>query len=241
MTTAWGGQPPNINASTQTHWGSSAIGLLGSTIKAAGATGEHGAGIAINDSLVDASEYLFWIVSQPAGGTVAMTELAQATLVVSADGTYPWVYAFRENGIDRGTATVTDVIGSDTVAPVLSGATVSATGQTTAAGTISTNEGNGTLYRLATANATETVAAIKAGGLSQSVVAAGARSVAFTGLTVATTYYAHFAHTDASGNDSSRLTSAAFTTAAAPPTPPPAPSGPTTRRLTRFEMMRGVS
>lgn len=112
MTTAWGGQPPNINAVTQTHWGSSAIGLLGSVIKAAGATGEHGAGIAINDSLVDASEYLFWIVSQPASGTVAMTELAQATLTVSADGAYSWVYAFRENGIDRGTATVTDNIGA---------------------------------------------------------------------------------------------------------------------------------
>ena len=160
-------------------WLSSAypgLGATGAVIKAATATGEHGPGITNNDTLANASEYYFRVVTPPASGTLALTELIQATLTVSADGVYTWVYRLFEDGVDLGTATVTDVIGSDTVAPVLSGATVSATGQTTAAGTISTNEGNGTLYRLATANATETVAAIKAGGLSQSVVAAGARS-----------------------------------------------------------------
>ena len=104
--------------------------------------------------------------------------------------------------------------GGDTTAPTLTSPTGTQTGSTTASGTVSTDEANGTLYYLASTNATETAATVKAAS-SQAVSGTGSQSVSFTGLTASTTYYAHYCHRDAAGNDSTVSNSASFTTAAA--------------------------
>jgi len=103
---------------------------------------------------------------------------------------------------------------TDTTAPILSSPTGTKTGSTTASGTVSTDEANGTLYYLASENATETAATIKTGS-SQTVTATGVQNVSFTGLTASTLYYAHYVHDDAASNESNVQTSASFTTDAA--------------------------
>ena len=100
---------------------------------------------------------------------------------------------------------------ADTTAPTLTGPSATATGATTASGSVTTNEGNGTLYWLASANASELVATVKAGS-SQAVTAIGAQPVTVTGLTASAPYYLHFVHTDAAANDSAVATSPQFTT-----------------------------
>ena len=109
--------------------------------------------------------------------------------------------------------------GEDTVAPTLTSASASATGATTASGSVTTNEANGTLYWLVSSNPTATVAQVKA-GFSQVVTSAGVKTVTLSGLTASTNYYLHFVHTDAAGHDSAVASPAMFTTSA--------PSGDTT-------------
>lgn len=108
-----------------------------------------------------------------------------------------------------------DVAAADTTAPVLTSPTGTATGQTTASGTVSTDEANGTLYWLASTNSSESAATVK-GGSSQAVTATGGQSVSVTGLTAATGYYLHYVHRDAAGNDSTVASSSLFTTDAVP-------------------------
>jgi hypothetical protein len=113
----------------------------------------------------------------------------------------------------------------DTSAPVLSSPTATATGSTTASGSVTTDTAEGTLYRLVSTSSTATGTAVKA-GLSQTITAAGATAVTFTGLAPSTGYYAHYLHRDAAGNDSAVSTSALFTTsAAAGDTTPPTLTG----------------
>lgn len=89
------------------------LGATGAAIKVAGATGEHGPGVGLNDGLLNASEYLFEVASQPAAGSVILTELGQATMTVTADGAYTWAYRLREDGVYQGgTFTVTVNIGA---------------------------------------------------------------------------------------------------------------------------------
>lgn len=107
---------------------------------------------------------------------------------------------------------------SDTTPPTLTSPSATATGTTTASGLVSTNEANGTLYYLASANATELAATVKAGS-SQAVTATGEQPVTITGLTAATPYYPHYLHRDAAGNDSAVASGAQFTTAAANTSP----------------------
>jgi hypothetical protein len=108
--------------------------------------------------------------------------------------------------------------GGDTTAPTLSSPTGTATGSTTASGTVSTNEAGGDLYRLASTNATELAATVIAAALSTTVSSTGTQStgITFAGLTPATLYYAHYVHRDAAGNDSAVATSASFTTTGLP-------------------------
>jgi len=103
----------------------------------------------------------------------------------------------------------------DTTAPILSLPTGTSTGSTTGSGTVSTDEGNGTLYYYASTNSTETAATIKASGDSQAVSASGVQNVTFTGLTPSTAYYAHYVHDDAATNESNVVSSTSFTTDAA--------------------------
>lgn len=116
---------------------------------------------------------------------------------------------------------------ADNTGPTLSSPTAAQTGTNTANGSVTTNEATGVLYFLATVNATETVATVKANGGVQAISSVGSKSVSVSGLTAATQYYLHFVHTDASNNDSTRVTSAAFTTAAVADTTAPTLSSPT--------------
>lgn len=102
---------------------------------------------------------------------------------------------------------------SDAVPPTLTSATATATGATTATGSVTTDEANGTLYFLASGNATESAATIKA-ALSQAVTEAGEQSVSLSALDAGTTYYVHFAHVDAASNESNVVSTASFTTGA---------------------------
>lgn len=134
-------------------------------------------------------------------------------------------------GVDLSSEFTTDIIGTtrttpwdigayhfagaaDVTAPVLSSPTGTATGSSTADGSVSTDEGNGTLYYLASTNVSETAATIKAGS-SQAVSTTGVQSVSFTGLTASTVYYAHYVQDDAASNESNVANSASFTTSAA--------------------------
>jgi hypothetical protein len=113
----------------------------------------------------------------------------------------------------------------DNTAPTLTSPTGTQTGANTASGSVSTNEANGTLFRLASINASETGAAVKAANVTTTVTATGNQAVSFTGLTQNTTYFAHYLHRDAAGNDSAVVTSASFTTAAGGDTTAPVLTG----------------
>lgn len=118
-----------------------------------------------------------------------------------------------------------EAAGGDTTAPVLFSPACSATSATTASGSVSTDEGNGTLYAVITTSSTApSVAQIQAGqnhlgaaaswAGSQVVSSTGSKTISPTGLTHSTTYWAHFQHRDAASNDSAVVTSASFTTPA---------------------------
>lgn len=111
----------------------------------------------------------------------------------------------------------------DTTAPTLSGASGTKTGATSATGSVTTDEGNGTLYAVSTTSATAPSAAqVKAGQThtgatapwagSQAVSSTGSKSVTVTGLSASTTYYLHYMHEDAAANQSTVATSSGFTT-----------------------------
>ena len=167
---------------------------------------------------IDGMSVKYWVwnetnESQPATPLIDYTD---STQMVAG-----WMSVLYNNGNAVATGfddvLITDLdgpSGGDTAAPTLTSPTASATGATTASGSVSTNEANGTLYYLASANATESVATVKAGS-SQAVSASGVQNVTVTGLTASTSYYLHFVHTDAAANDSAVKTSAQFTTSAA--------------------------
>ena len=106
----------------------------------------------------------------------------------------------------------------DITAPVLSSPLGTPTGNTTATGTVTTDEGNGTLYWEVTASATPTspnatfISDATSAGDTQAVSATGSQIVSVTGLSAATSYYIHFLHVDAATNESNIGTSAQFTT-----------------------------
>jgi hypothetical protein len=94
-------------------------------------------------------------------------------------------------------------------------------------GSVSTDEGNGTLYAVSTASATQpSVAQVKAGqdhtgtaalrAVSQAVSATGTQTIASGAITGgAGTRYWHFVHADAAANDSAVVSSAGFSVTAA--------------------------
>lgn len=122
---------------------------------------------------------------------------------------------------------VAEAAPADVTAPTLTSPTSASTGQTTGSGAVTTNEANGTLYCLVSVNATETAATVKASGATQAVTTTGSKAVTVSGLTASTTYYLHFVHRDAAGNDSALVTSASFMTAAVGDTTAPTLSAPT--------------
>lgn len=102
--------------------------------------------------------------------------------------------------------------GGDVTAPVLSSPTATTTGTTTASGTVSTDEGNGTLYWYVSANASESSATIQTGS-SQAVSGTGVQNVSVTGQTAGTTRRIHYVHVDAATNESNVVSSSTFTLA----------------------------
>lgn len=103
----------------------------------------------------------------------------------------------------------------DTTAPTLSSPTGTAVGSNGYSGTVSTNEGNGTLFRWVTQNSSETASDVVTNGASQAVTTTGTQNVSGSGLSASTTYYIHYVHVDAATNQSSRVSSSSFTTSAA--------------------------
>ncbi len=116
---------------------------------------------------------------------------------------------------------VVEVVSGDTTPPILTSATGTG-GLGVCSGSVSTDEGNGTLRAVATASATQpTVAQIKNGQdhtgaaalrvVSQSVTATGTQTIASGAITGgAGTRWLHYLHTDSAGNDSNRISSASF-------------------------------
>lgn len=114
----------------------------------------------------------------------------------------------------------------DTTPPTLSSASGTG-GLGVCSGSVSTDEGNGTLYAVATASATQpSVAQIKAGQdhtgaaalrvVSQAVSGTGTQSIASGAISGgAGTRYWHMVHADSAANDSNRLSSSGFSVTAA--------------------------
>ena len=123
-------------------------------------------------------------------------------------------YLIQANGTVGVEDTITFEV--DTTAPILSLPTGTETGSSTATGTVTTDEDNGTLYFYASINASELLATIKSLGNTQAVNATGLQNVNFSGLAGSTVYYAHYVHTDDADNDSNVQSSTSFTTDAAP-------------------------
>lgn len=113
----------------------------------------------------------------------------------------------------------------DIIAPVLSMPSGSPSTATSISGTVMTDEGNGTLYHYFSQSATPpSIANLKAGtgadaAGSQTITAAGMPTVVESGLVEDNTYYIHFLHTDAAGNDSNIATTAGILLTLALPVP----------------------
>ncbi|ADV01256.1 hypothetical protein [Alicycliphilus denitrificans] len=182
----------------------------------------------------EANGTLYYIATGNASESAATVKAGQSQAVIAAGvqsvsltglspgTTYRIHYLHRDAAgndsavLSSGTFT-TDA--PDVTGPTLTTPTASATGAATATGSVTTNEANGALYYLASTNETETVATVKASGASVPVSVTGVQGVSVSGLSASTTYYLHFVHSDAAGNDSTRVSSPAFTTAASPSTP----------------------
>ena len=103
---------------------------------------------------------------------------------------------------------------ADTTPPVLSLPTAAAFSPTAISGTVTTDEGNGTLYFYASTNSSESAATIKASGDTQAVTASGVQNVLVGFLTPETDYYLHFVQDDLATNESNVVSSAQVSTPA---------------------------
>jgi hypothetical protein len=127
-------------------------------------------------------------------------------------------------------AAFTTLAPADTTPPTLSSAAGAATGVTTGVGSVTTDEPNGRIYWVAsTASNEPTAAQVKAGLMhtgaaarddgSIAVASAGVKTASASGLAAASTYYFHFMHEDAAGNQSTVASTTSFTTSAATTSP----------------------
>lgn len=161
-----------------------------------------------------------WLASgeEPAEWTVETTDSSLSAAgwvgLFSVNTTYVYKIAFVGIATGGDTAPLTEPVPGDVTAPTLTSPSATATGATAASGSVTTDEGNGTLYFLASTSSTATATAVKSGS-SQSVSATGSQSVSVSGLYPLTGYYIHFLHRDSSGNDSDVSTSSQITTESA--------------------------
>ena len=197
------------------------------TAATAAATGQTTATGAVTTN--EAGGTLFYQASSSATLTAAAL-LAGASQAVSATGVqsvavsglspataYYLHYLHRDAAGNSSTVLssvqITTAAVPDTTAPVLTGASATASGQTTATGTVTTNEAGGTLYALFSTSPSHTTAQVLAGS-SQAVSVVGTQTVMVGGLQPSTAYYAHYMHQDAAGNNSVVVTSPEFATQA---------------------------
>lgn len=145
------------------------------------------------------------------GITIESNALAVDPQFVSATDLTPTNLDLATAGLGGTYIGAKEPVNPDSTAPILTSATATATGATTATGSVSTDEGNGTLYFLASENATESASTIKA-ALSQSVTATGEQSISLEGLDPRTKYYLHIIQEDAASNESNIPTPPSFTT-----------------------------
>lgn len=105
-------------------------------------------------------------------------------------------------------------IAAGTVAalPVLSSPTALADGETGYTGSVTTDDGTGTLYWAITENAAPPALNVLKSGDNKAVTAVGIQNVAGGGLTPDTTYHIHFVQENAAAFDSARVSSTPFTT-----------------------------
>lgn len=157
----------------------------------------------------------------PASGNGAVTSGSPtytATLPSGLSGSHYVYFTVRDAAGNAGTPVELGPVTLDTTAPVLSSPVGTKTGSTTATIGATTNEGNGTLYGFVSTSATPPSAVTLIAGTgaawagNAAVSSTGAKTLSATGLTAATTYYAHLLHEDAKGNRSAISTSASFTT-----------------------------
>lgn len=146
------------------------------------------------------------------GGTSWVTGTTTHNFTGLTAGTQYQIRARASDAADNKSSTLSLAVTTDAVAaPVLSSPTASATGPTTATGSVQTTVASGTLYWLVNSNATATAAEVKASA-SKAVTSAGLQNVSITGLTAGTQYYVHYLHS-ATG-DSAVVRSAQFSTTA---------------------------
>jgi hypothetical protein len=163
----------------------------------------------------------------PSAVKLQMLSLAEAVLyeIVVNVGALPSGTYWGAGSFQGGSSGVWDDFvfedGPTVPAPVLSGASGTATGPTTASGSVTTDVGSGTLYALA-ALTLPSEATILASGTQFAVTATGVRNVTLTGLTHSTSgYEIYYLHKRASGENSTIVASSSFAT----PVPLAAPGG----------------
>ena len=164
--------------------------------------------------------------SQVVSGT-GVQNLSPAPSGLTSETTY-YIHFMHENAsaVQSAVASGDGFTTADVTAPTLSSPTDAANGSTAATGSVSTNEGNGTLYWVVSTSGTAPSAAqVKAGNDhtgsaaadsgSQAVSGTGVQTLspAPSGLTASTAYTIHFMHEDASANQSSVSSGDGFTTA----------------------------
>ncbi len=164
--------------------------------------------------------------SQAVSGT-GVQSLSPAPSGLTSETTY-YIHFMHENAsaVQSAVASGDGFTTADVTAPTLSSPTDAASGSTAATGSVSTNEGNGTLYWVVSTSGTAPSAAqVKAGNDhtgsaaadsgSQAVSGTGVQTLspAPSGLTASTAYTIHFMHEDAAANQSSVSSGDGFTTA----------------------------
>ncbi len=164
--------------------------------------------------------------SQVVSGT-GVQNLSPAPSGLTSETTY-YIHFMHENAsaVQSAVASGDGFTTADVTAPTLSSPTDAANGSTAATGSVSTNEGNGTLYWVVSTSGTAPSAAqVKAGNDhtgsaaadsgSQAVSGTGVQTLspAPSGLTASTAYTIHFMHEDAAANQSSVSSGDGFTTA----------------------------
>lgn len=207
----------DINTDEIVAQGETAVPITGTTFEATQGTGT--VKICSADNI--ATNPVTQTVTSWADTAIQFTANFTGTTVVEG-GT---AYVFVTNNTGDSNTTGFQITNENITAPVLSGATGTATGPTTATGNVTTTgqPANGNIYRYTSQSITPPSPADNVSGAgadahtTHAVTTEGAQTlVGITGLTNSATYYNHFYHVDGDGLASNQDTSASFTTSALP-------------------------